>query len=299
MMHVTIGICTYRREDKLRETLVSLQRSNFGDYVVKIAVIDNDPVGTAAWVENEFGELPVEYVHEPKAGIAAARNASLEKANENASDAIVFLDDDETVRDDWLVPLAETASRFGADVVQGVVNSYSDAPGANGLVPLHQRRIHQTGKFLDFAASNNTLLMLDSWRQLGAPRFDETFSQTGGSDTAFFYGLKKRGATMVACSSSVVDEEVISDRLPLSWLRTRSIRSGNVLTRVLLSNGDRLRFVKTLLKNLAVGAVFTGLSVVNKSNEVRRVALKFYVGVGMIRALVGRNVQEYARRAHA
>ena len=90
-----------------------------------VLVIDNDPEASARpIVERLAGTLRpglVRYVHEPKPGIAAARNRALREAASSA--LLVFIDDDEVPSERWLEQLVDLQRSSGAAAVVGPVIS--------------------------------------------------------------------------------------------------------------------------------------------------------------------------------
>src|SRR3954451_21792829 len=124
---VVIGLLTYRRPQMLRRALESLRHLNIPDSVsVAAVVIDNNPDRSAlpivaAWAAGSGvgsargAGMPLTAVHEPRRGIASARNRLIEAALERGADAIAFFDDDEILHPDWLVRLLDAHAAFGAD----------------------------------------------------------------------------------------------------------------------------------------------------------------------------------------
>ncbi len=76
MADFLISIATYKRPDLLADLLRSLEPEVAGEDV-RIAVVDNHAEGTGRAV-CEASPLEIEYVIEPRPGIAAARNRGLD-----------------------------------------------------------------------------------------------------------------------------------------------------------------------------------------------------------------------------
>ena len=98
---ITVAVCTFRRNALLRQVVPlllaqadSLDRSR---YRAEVLVIDNNPDGDAGPVvaalreqaEAVQGAAPLHYVHQPRPGLSAARNAALERA---AGSLLAFID---------------------------------------------------------------------------------------------------------------------------------------------------------------------------------------------------------------
>ena len=128
MARVTIMIPTQRRPDGLAVAA----RSVFGQAGVDLAelelvIVDNDQVPSAKPVADELAKaspFPVLYVHEPRPGVANARNAGMARAS---GELIAFLDDDEEAPTGWLAALMAARERFDADVVFGPVKARAPA----------------------------------------------------------------------------------------------------------------------------------------------------------------------------
>ncbi len=128
MARVTIMIPTQRRPDGLAVAA----RSVFGQIGVdpatlELVIVDNDQVPSARPVAEDLAKnapFSLIYVHEPKAGVANARNAGMAKAS---GDLIAFLDDDEEAPAGWLAALLAAQDRFDADVVFGPVKARAPA----------------------------------------------------------------------------------------------------------------------------------------------------------------------------
>ncbi|MDP3175320.1 MAG: glycosyltransferase family 2 protein, partial [Phenylobacterium sp.] len=93
---ISIVIPTQRRPGGLAVAMRSaLAQTGFEAGALELVVVDNDVLPSAqAQVEARAAEapFPVTYLHEPRAGVANARNAALGVAR---APLIAFLDDDE------------------------------------------------------------------------------------------------------------------------------------------------------------------------------------------------------------
>src|SRR5262249_52764218 len=78
-------------------------------------VVDNRPELNNRPIVQEFRAV---YVHEPRRGIAHARNVAVEAAPKLEADFVAFTDDCE-VTNYWLDELLRVACNFDADVVRG------------------------------------------------------------------------------------------------------------------------------------------------------------------------------------
>ena len=70
------------------------------DIEIVVIVIDNDPGGSAREIVAGYMDAApfvVRYLHEPRRGIAFARNAALDAAQESGAKWIAFIDDDDEI----------------------------------------------------------------------------------------------------------------------------------------------------------------------------------------------------------
>src|SRR5262245_24484258 len=133
-----IGICiaTYRRPRMLATLLKALERQTFRkvrEPHVAVVVIDNDADESArSTVERAAvrARWPLCYGVEPLRGISHARNRGV-MAVSRECDFVVFVDDDELPRRNWLDELLSVQARENADVVAGpVLARFDELPPA-------------------------------------------------------------------------------------------------------------------------------------------------------------------------
>lgn len=244
---VDVCICTFRRPG-VAATIASVaaQRGLADRWRLRIIVADNDMQPTAKETVRSAchaAGLTFRYVHAPAQNISIARNACLDAAD---ADWIVFIDDDECARADWLERLfARAESR---DIVFGI----SQAVMAQSGIPHWMRdgAVHSNTFAGNDAPHNgytcNVLMRRTFIRQAGL-RFDLAFGQTGGEDTVFFDDARNAGARFAFAPDAVVFEEIPHGRSSLRWLVRRRFRAGQTHHAVLRRNGQ-------------AGAAITGLA---------------------------------------
>lgn len=292
-----ISIASYKRPNDLSRLLESIRKSTVRELAnVDVLVVDNDPSKSAYDAVHSAG-YSVQYVSEPQPGIAAARNAGLERFNDKYS-AIIFVDDDEWLSDDWFSVLTSFWKSSSADVVQGAVmsNMPPDTPEWIRRGGFYQRALPASGTRLLSAATNNTLLSRDIWIRAGKPMFDGSYSETGGSDWEFFWGLRRAGASIVMCAEAVAHEDIPVSRLSYRWLARRAFRSGMVHTRVRLKHKDRA--VLTACRGVLRLAMYLCLLLTHavKGRIVNAKAFnEVHFELGRVSALLGVRVYEYRR----
>lgn len=251
---LTVAILTYQRPEQLVSTLRAVVRGidEAADLVNgDVLVVDNDPEASAQSAISEICLPRVRYAHEPRPGIAAARNRALDECL--GSGLLAFIDDDEIPEVDWLTALLQTRTRYGADAVAGRVIAELPSNTDPRIIAggFFERPTRPTGTPLRAAATGNLLLDLDVVRETRV-RFDETLGLGGGEDTIFTSQLVRAGARIVWCDESIATDRMPSDRVTWPWMRRRAFAHGNVLqkSRERLADGP---FARTRIR--VTGAV--------------------------------------------
>lgn len=103
-------ICTYNREQYIRQVLEALTDTDFHDY--EILVVDNNSTDSTPLIVGEFitshPTMRVKLLHETRQGLSHARNCGLANAG---GDLIIFLDDDAIPCRNYLALAAQSMSR--------------------------------------------------------------------------------------------------------------------------------------------------------------------------------------------
>jgi succinoglycan biosynthesis protein ExoM len=301
---VVVAVATFRRPELLARLLPSVveQVTALGpDH--RVVVVDNDPEASARPVVASWPDQLVRYVHEPRPGIAAARNRALSEAQH--ADAIVFIDDDETPSPDWLEALVRTWRHYGCDGVAGPTISVLEEPVSPWVraCPTFRRPGRPTGDVREGAASGNLLLDLGTLRREGLT-FSDRYGLTGGSDTMLTRTLSRRGGVIRWCQEAEVSEAVPAGRADRRWVLRRNRRVGNAWSRIHLelaaSRREQLSTRASLLARGALRVVRGGLQAVwglATRDLGRRAAGECHVaaGLGVLSGASGRVVTEYLR----
>jgi len=251
---IVVGLATFRRHallagllPRLLEQIEDAAGALGGNAQLAIVVVDNDAEGSAKAVVDGVDDDRIRYVIESSPGISSARNRVLDEAAE--ADVLVFLDDDETPHEDWLVNLLKTHREYDADAVCGPVHAVFDGGEdpwvAAGGYYLGQRRTGlPTGTALRRAATNNLLLDMAAVRRMGL-RFDHRFGTSGGEDSLFTGQLTASGGTLVLCAEAVVDDLVPPERnrrrVNLARVRAQASTHVRVEQELAQTGGERMR----------------------------------------------------------
>jgi succinoglycan biosynthesis protein ExoM len=244
-------------------------------------------------------------VHEPRPGIAAARNRALDEAV--SYDVLIFIDDDEWPNPTWFESMLEVHDRTASAAVVGpVISEYAAEPDPwIKAGRFFDRRRLPSGTQIDVAATNNLLLDLRQVRAFGL-RFDEAFGLSGGSDTLFTRELHSRGGQLIWCDEAVVIDQVPMERLTRRWVLLRALRSGNswsrtsikLSTSVVSRTAVRLHLTgRGSLRTLSGGAQFVVGSVSRNTARRARGLRTAARGVGMVSGAYGYVYSEYRRKS--
>lgn len=179
MGECTIAICTRDRPLQLLALLRSLDVAAESIGVgLDVLIVDNSSEGSISrgalnWAVPDGWTLRI--VPERSSGLVSARNAALEAAPSDLP--LVFLDDDEQVLPDWAAQLLTALAEYPGCLLSGAVQ----VTGPNGEV--RQRGLPPRGVAVPHSGTGNLVLpatVLNAGR-----RFDHTFNDSGGEDTAF------------------------------------------------------------------------------------------------------------------
>ena len=146
------------------------QRVPEGSLSLSFVVVDNssDAGERETVAHRQNGDVPVLYVHEPRAGIPVARNAALEAAKTLTPDWIVFIDDDEIAPPDWIARLHACAVHYGADVTSGWVVQVETAAEAASAGAQSWKVPNASGEARDRPTCPTCNVIFRSWIADGA-----------------------------------------------------------------------------------------------------------------------------------
>jgi hypothetical protein len=230
MARLTVMIPTQRRLGGLAVAVRSvLGQQGVALSDLEIVVVDNDQVDSArATVEALAADATcaIHYVHEPRAGVANARNAGMAKAS---GALIAFLDDDEEAPSGWLAALLAAQLKYDADVVFGPVKARapdSVAQHRDYLERFFSRLGPAEAGVIDhYYGCGDSLLRRAALPDPVSP-FATERNQIGGEDDMLFGQMKAAGAVFAWEPAAWVWEDPVPERLTLDYTIARAFAYG-------------------------------------------------------------------------
>lgn len=307
--NVLISVCTFERPKMLETCLLSLigQKTNYG-FLHSIAVIDNDPAGSAHRVFANISQqvpdiLPMHYLHERTRGIARARNKALNFARENGFTHVAFIDDDEIAMPDWLFNLMHS-DYAGVHMVAGKRNmDFSRIPA--WAQPKHKKPDgFMEGQRLSIAATNNLLIGPEL---INSPiRFNERLGLGGGEDTEFTQEAVRQGYQIRYTKRAVTVEYAHPARMTIRGqaYRTFWITAANLSLEIKRKGwlGACPKCIPTIIGSwfhgpalIAIGCLLIPFNGHKGRKLILRGAKLLAKGQGYLAGLVGYTPQVYAK----
>jgi succinoglycan biosynthesis protein ExoM len=287
----------------LRACLNSLALQRVGsDLIISIIVVDNEEQPNSRAGVEDFAAscpFPVHYIHEPKRGIASARNAALETALSLRADWIAMLDDDETAAPDWIAQLMHP-DYLSVPVLMGSNRPVYPRPLPFWVCEKEEKGVE--GAALKTAYTGN--IRFAAALPLAGLRFDESLGLMGGEDNEMMSKAHAMGFEIRRTLRAVTYEEAHTERLTyLGQIHRAYWCSASELRRLAITRGwggAALRKGHTVPLNLAFGVFWllgAGLAAPVSREAFRDLALeggkKIAKALGRLAALVGVTPQPY------
>jgi glycosyltransferase involved in cell wall biosynthesis len=292
---VSVCIATTRPAG-LARLLESLARQKLPPGLAMEVVVADDAPGDASRAAAEAweGPGPLRRLEVGARNVAAARNRAVDAA---AGRWLAFVDDDETVEEEWLAAYLERVRAGFADGCFGPVIPRLERVVKPWLDPefFYARPRHPTGTLLapgDLRTSN-------AWLRASlfqGRRFDPAYGRSGGSDTELFGRMLRSGARFEWCDEARVVEWIGPERHRLRWLARRAFRGGVVWTRIERERGARRGGWRGLVRALAAGGALAAAlpwSLLAGLRAAARVGLGLATQAGHVWAHLGRDFEEY------
>ncbi|MGL4236947.1 glycosyltransferase family 2 protein [Tabrizicola sp.] len=233
---ISIVVPTFRRESYLPPlfSAVAAQIAQV-DAPVELVLVDNSPEASAKPAAADAPAF-VRYIHEPRTGVAQARNRGVAEAR---GAYVIFLDDDEQPAPGWLNAFAAAAARGHKAVFGAVEPIFEQTPPEallSSLDRVFSRRLPvASGQDIchlrAYLGSGNSMFARDVLALVDPP-FDISFD-SGGEDVWLFRQLvDQHTVPMIWCPEALVREIVPPRRMTIQFLRRRRFNDGQLRCRV-------------------------------------------------------------------
>lgn len=287
--HITVCICTYRRDALLTRLLDALTRvSSDGLFTMSVVVADNDEAQSAKATVERFApqaNYPIKYCTEPRKNIALVRNLAVASAE---GDYIAFIDDDEFPEPQWLTSAFTTCKKFNVQGVLGPVEPHFEHEPPSWLRRggFYQRPRHQTGFPLAWpeCRTGNVLFLRSILAGVPEP-FHAEFG-TGGEDQDFFRRMIAAGHRFIWCDEAVAFETVPPNRWERRFLISRALLRGRNSLR---QRQHRLRNLMKSLVAVPLYALALPILLLAGQHYFMRYLVKLADHAGRLLALTGLN----------
>ena len=266
---------------------------------IEVTIIDNSETPAMRDKNSDILEtlpktLPYTVVRESRLGIPFARNRALDHALTTNADALVFLDDDQTVPHDWLTTVMAVAQEESADVVktgvtfifEGDMTLAEHFARHNECIP---RPVRNRG--VRYVSTNGVWISTKLCRDFSL-RFNERLGFLGCDDIAFFLEAYRHGANMVVTSEVYAQEIVLQDRHNVRWLTRRNFRGGVGRAVLRLNDKSRFYYIASGLSQALAYGLLTILLIWRQRAATRQV-LRMAKALGIVWGALGGTFGEY------
>ncbi|WP_375195446.1 glycosyltransferase family 2 protein [Sphingobium sp.] len=307
MAKIIVCIATCNRPQGLARTLESLGAQQT-QHSLEILVADNDAarregMAVVEKLATRGYRWPIEALLVPERGIPLVRNALVAAALARpGATHIAMLDDDEAASPGWIDAMADTASRWQADVVGGAVLREMDSQIASWAARhplLAAKQRGQSGPVALVDSTANVLMAATALHAMGPRPFDDRMALTGGSDKQLFTRMKRAGFRFAWSEEAVVTELIPASRVTAKWLLMRGYRVGMTDMMVERFHKGRLRALTSEAPRIAAGFLVGSLGAIATFDRGKRVERlgKLYRAAGKVAGLAGIHYEEY-RKVH-
>lgn len=302
--HVAICVPTFKRPVGLSRLLESIRVMDIEGISVHLIVVDNDPEASARSIVQDHASAapyPVTYIVESVRGLTSVRNRLVAEARSHGVTFIAFVDDDETVAEQWLKTLVAEATLRNADGVAGkTVYSFDDT------VPESVRICFQfsgapAGPTLTRLSTANLLYRLSTLDQIPGP-FSQGGNLSGGEDVLLSQKLHDMGASFFYRDDAITYETVPLSRTTSKWILKRAYAIGVTQTMIVRTASPSFRktgvHLITSLGRVLVGSIQVLTAVVIDRDKVLFRSRRVASGVGSIASFLTRRAVHHQYAEH-
>ncbi len=283
--HISVCVCTFKREELLRRLIESLQEQITDDlFNYSIVVVDNDNGKSAENIIKElkiYSKINIYYYNEKEQNIALARNMAVDNAVGNF---IAFIDDDEFPIDEWLLRLYKTLRKYNSGGVLGpVIPQYEEEPPRWVIKgKFFERPTHETGTVLHWKNTRTGNVLLKKTIFNDNNRFNKQFLT--GEDREFFQRMIERGHVFIWCNDGYVYETVPPLRWKKSFMIKRALFRGKISSKH--SDVGAFNIIRSL-SAVFLYSMFLPFSILIGQHVFMRYLIKSFDHIGKILSFFG------------
>jgi succinoglycan biosynthesis protein ExoM len=228
MIKIAICICTRKREMQLIKLLESIRGMVIpSGTVIALTIVENDTEAYSKDTVLKFKKssgLDISYYLEARVGLTYARNRSVEEAKD--CDFYCFMDDDQVVKDDFLVNLLECQAEFAADGVAPRCSPLFDKIVSPAVQKFHTRHVHPYGHIVNSTGTGGLLISKNYLAMIQGP-FDIRFNFSGCEDIFLTSQISGLGGKIRYNPNAVIYEVIPDSRTTVSYIYKRSFGDSN------------------------------------------------------------------------
>jgi len=292
-----VGVPTYKRPARLKALLESLEPS-LRAFDAEVVVADNACAAESEAVVEAFRAIwpKTTYVPVPERGISAVRNTLISVFATRDAPWLAMVDDDLTVKPDWLEQMTAAGLAHEGDIVGG---PYACKPEqglsfivANSIFVQRPRRA--TGPCPPIGGTGNTLIRRSLLDRIAAPHFQSRYGLSGGEDYEFFCRASKAEARFVWADEADAVEDVELDRLTPGAVFHRYYSTGNYMAQIDREHDGLAAALKSHAGNFVKALIGVLVSALRFS-KVRLLTSVFRLcfAAGAMSSFLGRRIYRY------
>jgi hypothetical protein len=258
MTAIAVIVPTFRRPESLARALASVLAQDARALIAEIAVVDNDPAGSARAAVQQIAERDarIRYIHCLEPGVSNARNAGLAAT---AAPLIAWLDDDEEAPSHWIAALYAAHKSLAVDVTFGPVRGRADAaaPWKRAYLDAFFSRTGpaETGLTDAVHGCGNALMTRATALARPAP-FDVRANETGGEDDRLFQHLIAEQRRFAWATEAWVWEHAPESRQTARYALARAFGYGQTPAQIAAREGSAFGVAKWMAVGAAQAALF-------------------------------------------
>ena len=262
---ISVIVPTFNRPDSLLRAVRSLFAQTITETGFKLIIVDNTPTATATHAVAELrAECPASIalitLHEPKPGVANARNTAMSAVDGNL---VAFLDDDQSAPRDWLEQLLEAYDTSPAACTFGPVRTVlpqSATQHSAYFKRFFAREPDLRSGYIDTSYGCGNALIDFAQIEGSAPWFDVRMNEMGGEDDLLFSRIRQSGGQFAWAREAPVFEHPPEDRITLAYTLRRAFSYGQApLTIAVRGTPKRYELIPVWMAVGAAKAVWHGL----------------------------------------